>query len=93
MEKANPNKKYKQSSVKAKRKYYDKNISLIKEKDKKRHKEAKEQCKDYYIKRLLKEDGFPRELITPELIENKTGIIKTKRIIKQLNHYGIKKMF
>ena len=31
-EKANPNKKYKQSSVKAKRKYYDKNISLIKRK-------------------------------------------------------------
>ena len=33
----------------------------------------------HYIKRLLKEDGFPRELITPELIENKTVIIKNKK--------------
>ena len=39
-------------------------------------------CTTYYIKRLLKLNGFKKEQITPELIELKRMIIKTKRKIK-----------
>ena len=83
-EKLNPNIKYKEAKAKASRKYYNNNIDLVKEKSKNRHKKAKEQCKDFYIKRLLKEDGFSSELINPELIIIKRDIIKIKRVIKQI---------
>lgn len=43
---------------------------------------------DGYIKTLLASEGFPRESIkqNPELIETKRLIIKTKRLLKNVNH-------
>lgn len=45
-------------------------------------KRRRENCVDSYIKDILIAHGFPKEQITPELIELKRMIIKTKRKIK-----------
>jgi hypothetical protein len=56
-----------------------------KEKVKYYNKKAKGDCSPYYIIDKLKQQGFNKEQITPELIEEKTDIIKVKRIIKKIN--------
>ena len=64
----------------AKREYNKKNPEKINAGEKRRV----ENCSPCYIKSKLKRQGFIETQITPELIEKKTGIIKTKRIIKQI---------
>ena len=39
-----------------------------------------------YFKDLLIQTGFSKDEITPELIEKKSDIIKTRRLIKQINN-------
>lgn len=56
-----------------------------KEKSNQYYKKARNDFKPYYIIDKLKQQGFNKEQITPELIEEKTNIIKVKRIIKKIN--------
>jgi hypothetical protein len=56
-----------------------------KEKLKYYNKKTRENCYPSYITSKLKKQGFNKEQITPELIEEKTNIIKVKRIIKKIN--------
>ena len=64
----------------AKREYNKKNPEKVNAGERRR----REKCSPCYIKSKLKIQGFAENQITPELIEKKAGIIKTKRIIKQL---------
>ena len=74
------NKDNREKANAAKREYNKKNPEKINAGEKRRV----ENCSPCYIKSKLKRQGFIDNQITPELIENKTGIIKTKRIIKQI---------
>ena len=52
--------------------------------EKKRNRTQIDKLKDAYVKKLLRAQGFPKEAITPELIELKRITIKTKRLCRQL---------
>lgn len=56
-----------------------------KEKVKQYDNKVRENCCPYYITANLKKQGFNKEQITPELIEENANIIKVKRIIKKIN--------
>jgi hypothetical protein len=56
-----------------------------KEKAKQYYKKARNDFKPSYIIDNLKKQGFNKEQITPELIEENANIIKVKRIIKKIN--------
>ena len=56
-----------------------------KEKVKQNNEKVREDCYPSYITYRLKRQGFNKEHITPELIEEKANIIKVKRIIKKIN--------
>jgi hypothetical protein len=56
-----------------------------KEKVKQYDNKVRENCCPYYITSNLKKQGFNKEQITPELIEENANIIKVKRIIKKIN--------
>ena len=58
------------------------NAEHIKEQKKEYNKEYSKNLSDGYIKRELKNKGYPPNQITPELIEVKRLIIKTKRLCK-----------
>ena len=71
----------KEKAIQRSKEWYENN----KEKAKQRSKKAIEDCHPSYITDNLKQQGFNKEQITPELIEEKTNIIKIKRIIKKIN--------
>ena len=56
-----------------------------KEKVKQYNEKVREDCHPSYITYHLKKQGFNKEQITPELIEEKANIIKVKRIIYKIN--------
>ena len=62
--------------------WYDNNKEKAKEIDKKKCTIAS----DGYVRRILKQENFHESLITPKMIEVKRGIIKVKRIIKQIKN-------
>ena len=68
---------------------YSKCKICCKERDKKYRETHKESIKEYYeslsdslIRNILKTQGWPKESITPEIIETKRLIIKITREIK-----------
>ena len=56
------------------------------EKEKARNAKGVAELKDYYIKGVLVAQGFPKESITPELIELKRITLKTSRLCLQLKN-------
>jgi len=44
------------------------------------------ELRDYYVKQILRQQGFKSEQITPELIELKRITLKTKRLCRQLKN-------
>ena len=64
------------------RKFYKKNHKKI-EAERRRE---RENCCPFYIKSMLKRQGFIDSQITPDVIEEKRNIIKVIRIIKQIKN-------
>lgn len=70
------------------------NIEKIRLKEKNRNKDTVRErekryvneANDLYIKKRLKSQGFPKESITPELIELKRITLKTTRLCRQLKN-------
>jgi len=56
------------------------------EKEKARQVKYTTELKDMYIKAVLRQQGFPNESITPELIELKRITLKTERLCRQLKN-------
>ena len=46
---------------------------------------SRENCRPFYIKSMLKKQGFIDSQITPDIIEEKRNIIRTRRIILKIN--------
>ena len=71
-------------NYKKNKEYYTKKSFLYnkenKEKINKNANNRTEKLTDGYVKNKLKQSGFPKESITPELIEVKRIILKTKRL-------------
>lgn len=63
------------------REYKKKNREIINVGERRR----RENCSPCYIKSKLKRQGFIDSQITPDIIEEKRNIIKTKRIIRKIN--------
>lgn len=84
------------TEVLKKRKIYQQTNKIIISKQKKlyeinnrgkrreREKNCAKENKDRYMKKLLRRQGFNKEEITEEIITLKRGIIKNKRVIKQI---------
>ena len=79
------------------RKYYAANKEILKahsvkwnaenpEKVKARSTRSVADLKESYIKSKLRQQGFPNESITPELIELKRITLKTSRLCRQLKN-------
>ena len=64
----------------------DKWYSENSEKEKARKVKYTAELKDAYIKAALRQQGFPNESITPELIELKRITLKTTRLCRQLKN-------
>ena len=64
------------------KKWYEENKEYSKDKIRKRNKINIDKLNCVYIKKRLKDKGFTKEQITPELIEVQKIIIKTKRLCK-----------
>lgn len=82
------NLKNKDKISKYNKKYRIENLEKVKLLDKNRDKEVRrlgsikrtEKLSNGYINQILAQQGFPKESITPELIEVKRIILKTKRL-------------
>jgi hypothetical protein len=82
------NKAYKVLYRKSNKEYINKQKSIWRKNNPEKVREEKrmitKMLKDSYIKRLLIQNGFPKNEITKELIELERIIIKTKRLCKTL---------
>ena len=56
------------------------------EKEKARRAKSIAELKDGYVEEMLRRQGFPKESITPELIELKRITLKTSRLCRQLKN-------
>ena len=65
--------------------YHERWRKKNKEKIKQYNGKTRGDCHPCYITSNLKKQGFNKEQITPELIEENANIIKVKRIIKKIN--------